>query len=226
MSAANRNGRARREFDRYRSRPYMVHALLDALPADFPTEGQFWEPAAGEGDIVRPVLYRRPAVRWTATEIDPACRPYLRAAGCAEVEIADTFSRIRRYANRFRVIWTNPPFDTAESFFSELVTQNPRAWIILLQRINFLASARRSPFFRRHPPDLYVLPERPRFEHGRSDQTEYAWFVYPPEAHLGAQREGRRSGSLIVLEPTPIAVRRAQESERNAWRRTVRRRAA
>lgn len=198
----------------------MVHRLLDAIP-ELPIAGEWWEPAAGEGDIIRVVLRRRPAVRMVASEIDGACTPFLNAAGCDEVRIADAFTLFRKWAGRFRVIVTNPPFDGAERWFAELVRQNPRAWIILLQRVNFLAGSERSAFFRRYAPDVYVSPERPRFEYGRSDQTEYGWYVFPPEEHADEERQGRRRGSIEVMEPTPIAIRRALDMERDAWRRRV-----
>ena len=68
----------------------------------------------------------------------------------------------------------------------------------MLLRLNWLGSEDRAAWLRRHPPSVYVLPNRPSFvEGGGTDATEYAWFIWG---------EGF-GGTLSVLRATPKAVR-------------------
>ena len=57
----------------------------------------------------------------------------------------------------------------------------------------------RSTWLQQHCPDDYTLPWRPSFRNdGKTDNCEYSWFVWPPEAI-----RGRRSGKVsMLLEPT------------------------
>ena len=51
--------------------------------------------------------------------------------------------------------------------------------VIMLLRLNFLGSKTRKPFFDKNPPyKIFVLSQRPKFYHGKTDSIEYAWFVW------------------------------------------------
>lgn len=75
------------------------------------------------------------------------------------------------------LIITNPPYTKAQSFIEYA---KPRCnTLILLLRINFLASMKRHSFWDDHKPDtLFVLSKRPSFDGNGTDMTEYAWFVW------------------------------------------------
>ena len=82
------------------------------------------------------------------------------------------------------VIITNPPFSLSEQFirksFSELT---PDGTLIYLQRVNWLGSIKRVPFWGEigFPNKSPIIIPRPRFDKrkGKSgDSCEYAWFIW------------------------------------------------
>jgi len=79
------------------------------------------------------------------------------------------------------LIITNPPFSKAAQFIHHAM---PRCkTLILLLRLNFLASQKRYPLFKEHKPDaLFVLSKRPSFNGKGTDNADYAWFVWQNDA--------------------------------------------
>lgn len=79
------------------------------------------------------------------------------------------------------LIITNPPFTLTEAFlrksFSEL---KPDGTLIYLQRVNFLGSLVRVPFWAEigFPVKTPILVPRPRFVRGGSDSCEYMWMIW------------------------------------------------
>ena len=197
MSSTNRGGQ-RSPADFYPPPGWCVHRLLDELlPPGQPYRGQWVEPCAGSGAIIRAVTEwsagRDPAVDigWTANEL--ADRPTLRLLPGVELYRGDTLAWVPE-TGRFDMCLTNPPFSSALRFVKwGLEHANTTA---MLLRINFLASARRAEFMRAHPPDVYVLPNRPSFTGRGTDSIDYAWFVWRSPAR-------RRAGRIMVLEDTP-----------------------
>jgi hypothetical protein len=95
----------------------------------------------------------------------------------------------------FYVVITNPPYNQALEF-----VETSMRWgriVVMLLRLNWIASAKRHAFVRDHPPDVYVLPNRPSFTGKGTDATEYAWFVW-----------GMGGGRIEVLDLTPLDERR------------------
>jgi hypothetical protein len=88
-------------------------------------------------------------------------------------------------SRRFAVAITNPPFRLAQEFIDAALACADH--VVMLLRLNYLASKGRWPFMSRHTPDVYVLPNRPSFTGGKTDSIEYAWFVWRP----GPRSEGR-----------------------------------
>jgi len=189
MSSTNRGSR-RSPADFYPTPAWCVRRLLDevVLPG-----GGWVEPCAGDGAIVRAVSAVRDDVVWTCNEVRATCEEPLRGLG-ATVRIGETQGW--RPDERAAVAITNPPFRLA----MDMVAWSRRHAdvAVLLLRLNFVATARRAPFMRAHPPDVYVLPNRPSFTGRGTDSIEYAWFVW-----------GQGGGRLRVLAPTPVAERRA-----------------
>lgn len=202
MSSTNRGSR-RSPADFYPTPAWCVTRLLEAavLPG-----GHWLEPCAGDGALIRACNAYRSDLCWSAAELRPSCAPELDVlVGSSDrVHIGDLLESVDWIrAQSPDVIITNPPFRLAREVMSVLIGHG--ATVVLLLRLNFLASAQRAPFMRRHPPDVYVLPNRPSFvSGGRTDSVEYAWFVWPDS---GASRA---SGQLQVLAPTPVQERRSK----------------
>lgn len=82
-------------------------------------------------------------------------------------------------------IITNPPFSLAEAFVRHgLNLIEPDGAVFILQRLNFLGSAKRAPWFRSRMPDVHVTPRRPPFARSKTtgkfgtDSCEYSWFEW------------------------------------------------
>ena len=83
----------------------------------------------------------------------------------------------------------------AREFIEHTFDLFPRAHVVFILRLNFAASEKRHDLMSRFPPDVFVLPNRPSFRNGKTDATEYAWFVWPPEKR-------RSNGAFKVLSLT------------------------
>ena len=176
MSATNR-GAIRHKDDAYYTPAWCVRALLATvqLPG-----GNWLEPAVGDGAIVRAVNEVRRDVEWTINDIDLsrvgdllACgwgqSPYT-AAGF-EFEVEDIHA----------VVITNPPFSQALEFVQGAMKDGKI--VVMLLRLNWLASQKRNRFLLDNAPSVYVLPRRPSFTNdGKTDATDYAWFVWGMDA--------------------------------------------
>lgn len=199
MSATNR-GADRARLDYYPTPSWAVRRFLEAAPMP---AGRWVEPCAGDGAIIRAVS--RADVEWTAIEIRRECRESLDASGATHVIIDDALHDGRRSVTRprFEVMLTNPPFTLAMEF----IEWGFRAAniVAVLLRLNFLASVRRNEFMRRHPPDVFVLPDRPSFTGSGTDSIEYAWFLWPSVRR-------RQHGRLAVLPATPRTERSRNDS--------------
>jgi len=184
------------------------------------------EPFAGEGDIARAVnAHRRRAgldlVDWKLYERRGEClgalrRPFLTHG----TWIDDTFRVWRNrlgFSAECSVIITNPPFSRAAEFLELAIDVAPQAWLCMLLRQGWQASAKRADLLRQFAPDAYHLPDRPPFgrTNGRNqgtDRADYNWLVWPPEP-----RRRRRWGRNGVLDTTPQAVRERLANERAHW---------
>lgn len=83
----------------------------------------------------------------------------------------------RRGNQNFSLVISNPPYGDAEKFVEHALKIGTEVCFLL--RLNWLASKKRAAFHRAHPSDVFVLPKRPSFtDDGRTDATEYAWFVW------------------------------------------------
>lgn len=75
------------------------------------------------------------------------------------------------------VIITNPPFSLAFEFCVHAHAHADEVWMLL--RLNFLASKKRSAWFKQHEPAaLFILSSRPDFTGGGGDSCDYAWFYW------------------------------------------------
>ena len=79
------------------------------------------------------------------------------------------------------VIITNPPFSLTEEFIRKSLSElAPDGTMAYLQRVNFLGSKKRVPFWAEvgFPNKTPVIIPRPRFVNGGSDSCEYCWFIW------------------------------------------------
>ena len=171
-----------------RSRPMRISAHRKRRPAYWVSRpsiyrGAFLEPAAGDGAIVRPLQ----AAGFTVIASDivdyglVGCKAgidYLEAAPIGGVD----------------GIVTNPPFKLALQFAEKALREVP--YFALLLRTNFLESAARLKFFRKHPPArIWICSRRLPMMHRHGWQgrrapsnTCHAWFVSPASTWCRASR--------------------------------------
>lgn len=98
------------------------------------------------------------------------------------------------------LILTNPPFSLAQEFINHSLVH--ASCVILLLRLNFLASIKRYDWWRQIPPTaLHVLSKRPSFTGSGTDATDYAWFVWDKTDKLD-------KGIRFVPPPTPEQTKR------------------
>jgi hypothetical protein len=216
MSSTRRGGR-KEGLDVFRTPGWCVRRLLEALPLP---GGVWFEPCAGEGAIIRAVQAVREDVQWGAAEIRPNCRGALEGltGGRENVLTGDYLSlstldllkvhAATRSGAYFDVLMTNPPFWLAQKIV-EASLDRARD-VLMFLRLNFMGADCRVDFMRKMPPDLYILPERPVFENGKTDSIVYAWFHWPP------LRE-RPYGRHIVLAPTPKEERLRDRKLTDSW---------
>lgn len=180
MSATGRGERGGGGHDYFATPAYCVDWLLRAV--DLPG-GNWLEPSAGDGAIIRAVNARRTDVRWSAVELRAEMRPALfEATGGPDgrqmlwygdfLAWAPEVARVRTHA----VCIGNVPYNQAAAHVGMALQVAPV--VAMLLRLNFLGSAKRLNFWRHHPADVYVLSERPSFDGEGTDATEYAWFVW------------------------------------------------
>lgn len=85
------------------------------------------------------------------------------------------------FGKKFDVIITNPPFSLTTEFLEKSKSELAEGGtLIYLQRVNFLGSIKRMPFWQAFgaPEKLGIIVPRPRFVNGTSDSCEYAWFIW------------------------------------------------
>ncbi|MCF2826893.1 MULTISPECIES: class I SAM-dependent methyltransferase [unclassified Pseudoalteromonas] len=95
--------------------------------------------------------------------------------------------------NQYDMIITNPPFKLSQQFvYQALNMVRPGGLVVMLQRLNWLGSAKRKTMWQTLPlASVYVHSKRPGFnpeKPSKTDSIEYAHFVfckgYPANAEL------------------------------------------
>lgn len=159
MSATGR-GTIREPRDFYATPESAFAPLLGILP-----RVNFWEPCAGDGRIIRWLLKSgrhadgadlNPQAGWRCKPVD-----YLKDQNVREFTI------------------TNPPFSVAFEMCRHGVIYSRE--LMLLLRLNFLASEERGDWFTDHEPSaLFVLKKRPSFVMSctcRKKKCGHSWFL-------------------------------------------------
>ena len=183
-----------------------VLRILKAL--DLPAGGRWLEPCVGGGSIVRSVEHYYPDTpsfnfqnprTWTAVDIVHRGHPDTIVADFLH---APSF----KLGQKFDVAIFNPPFSMAVRFAMRAMEFAPI--VVMLQRLNWLASEERNDWLRIFTPDVYVLPNRPSFKHGRTDAQEYAWYVWHAQLYSGRLLDtAPHAPRLTILPTTPLSER-------------------
>jgi hypothetical protein len=171
-----------------------VHALLAAIDAGYGAplpNGIWYEPAVGEGAIIRAVEAVKPGLTWAASDIrttNAAQSLYRELRGQFIYHVGDflaaTLDRTPWIPEHVAVCITNPPFSLAENFARraiEITTRQSDGNVLMLLPLAFLETPGRSVFHREHPSDIYPLARRPSFTGGGTDARPYGWFRWSPD---------------------------------------------
>ena len=178
MSSAGR-GAERQPDDAYYTPAWATHAILRRL--DLPLRGVWVDPCAGSGAIIRAARERSPhntLVDWHVAELREECRADLEALDL-EPTIGDALDPdhvVNPWTGGYGspvVCLTNPPYKFALEFVKRSLIECEHT--VMLLRLAFLESQKRATWLRSNKPDVYVLPKRPSFVHGRTDSAAYAW---------------------------------------------------
>ena len=172
-------------YEFYPTPHWAVHRILDAVWMGW--MGCTWlEPCVGSGNIVEAVKrYDHEQPNWTTIDIRPE----------ANADYTVDFLRWQPI-NRFAVCLMNPPFSRTIEFADKAFECCDN--VIMLQRLDWLATEGRCAWMREHTPNVFVLPNRPSFAGGGTDGRDYAWFVWSvSDGYTG------RSARMHILPNTP-----------------------
>jgi hypothetical protein len=183
VSSTNR-GSERRLDDAYMTPAWCVRRLLEVWT---PRYGVLVEPAVGSGNIVRAI--GSDGYGWLTYDVREVQQ-------VGEMHITRDFLSVAALNHNVDAVVTNPPYCLAEEFVRHSRACFPRAELVFLLRLAFLASESRLALWRDiGTPDVYVLPNRPSFTGHGTDSADYAWFKWPTEK--------RDAGVIRVLASTP-----------------------
>lgn len=159
--------------------------------------GRWLEPAAGHGQIVQAVNAVRNDIVWAAWDIRPETFYDLYFAVGDRAQVGDALELFKT-CDDYDVVMTNPPYVLAHQFV--MASLGVAEHVLMLLRLSFLASARRQEFIDSTRPDVWVLPQRPKFrsDTAGTDVHDYAWFHWHPGS----------LGTVRVLPVVPLAARR------------------
>jgi len=96
-------------------------------------------------------------------------------------EIRDGVDYLETKFDKQDLIITNPPFSLTTEFLTKSMSElKEDGTLVYLQRVNFLGSIKRIPFWREigFPNKTPVVIPRPSFIKGGSDSTEYMWYIW------------------------------------------------
>ncbi|GMA64734.1 DNA methyltransferase [Alicyclobacillus fastidiosus] len=168
MSATNRANHKRNANDSYPTPSWCTEAIVREIV--WTSDSRVLEPCCGDGAISRVIEH----VQWVS-----------HIEWC-EIQMGRDFLEYDFFGERFDFVITNPPFSLAQEFVEKSLTL--ANCVIMLLRLNFLASGKRKEFWEKHPPTaIHVLTKRPSFTGNGTDATDYAWFVWDT---TGRQKHG------------------------------------
>jgi len=161
MMSGGNPAEGREERDLYRTPTEAVLALLQCGERFSPT---IWEPACGDGRIVRP--FEAAGHKVIASDIHPL-----------GVGKKVDFLKVppKPIAND---IITNPPFDLAEEFIRHALAFQPRLLVLLLKATYWHADKRAREWDAIGPSRVYAMAFRLDFKDLGAPAMECSWFVW------------------------------------------------
>lgn len=199
MAIKEKRKTARREADFYPTPPQAVYALLEKCPWLLEVYGgrfcKWLEPCYGDGAIIAAV--RRYCIERRSYEAPMFTGVELREIGDLHPSSAPQYMHRGDFLSWkadkwFDVCLTNPPFTLAQEFIDHA---RPMADLtIMLLRLGFLESVKRSAWWQGREPKLVVLADRPDFTGDGGDRTAYAWFLRGAPSYVPA---------IQIAEPFP-----------------------
>lgn len=166
--------RARDANDYYRTPPADVREML-GLWSPKGEITSILEPAAGDGAMLDPLQERWPGAELVAFDVSPQ----------VDLRIQQQTFFMEDASRKYDLVFGNPPYRHAQRFAQQgMQLLNRHGYLVLLLRINFLASKKRRAFWReRLPIDIWALSHRPSFTQIRegpkeTDFSDYAWFIW------------------------------------------------
>lgn len=170
MKALFKEPRPRRKSDFYPTRDPHAVAVLNPLTVGWPQD--VWEPAAGEGDLVRAL--EDIGLRVTATDLED-----YDGGGLGGLDFLK-FERPLAPA-----IITNPPFSLASEFIDHALGKLGVRYLALLLKSDFWCAASRLPLWAKYPPSLIAyMCWRVDFTGDGAAPMTTAWHIWTPD-HVG-----------------------------------------
>ena len=181
--------------DFYETPSWAIRAVIPALPS---LDGKrVLDPGCGTGAILRELGAAFPECDITGLEKDRARFEHAISTTDLPVIRGDFFT----HAEKYDAIVSNPPYSHALEFVQHALTLAPV--VCMLLRLPWLASQKRAEWHRENPSHVNVLPKRPSFTgDGKTDATEYAWFVW------GTGREDAGRWDILRIGQTDTKKRR------------------
>lgn len=197
MSSTNR-GAERSKYDYYVTPKDEVrkffYKFMENNAGNIPQNPIYLDPCAG-GDIDHGMPYpeiideysrdKRKGYYIITSDIRKDSRANIRGVDYLKTDITDIMPY---YPD---IIIANPPFNYAMEFIKKAMEDVWKGgYVIMLQRLNFLASKSRNEWFKNNMPyEIYVHSKRMSFtDDGKTDSIEYAHFVWRKGFNGGASR--------------------------------------
>jgi predicted RNA methylase len=160
------------EAEFYPTPSWAVQRMLEVVT--LPWHGTWLDPCCGDGAIQEAVADTcEPQPEWYC--MDVRATEY---TASAQVNVTvDNYLQSDIVLAGFDACVMNPPFSLATAFASRAMGHC--RVVVMLQRLNWLATEERATWMRTHTPSVYVLPNRCSFTgNNKTDSQEYAWFVW------------------------------------------------
>jgi hypothetical protein len=201
--------------ENYPTPRWVVRRLLEVWT---PPKGVAMDPAVGEGAIIKSIhdSYKWKITEWVTCDIRDVPKMAWASAGVPVDHHHCDYLRTPLEVSDVSLVTTNPPFSLADNFIRKARLECPKAELVFLLRLGFLASEERAVlWYDVGEPDVWVLPNRPSYvskKPGRldTDKYDYGWFIWPPHSDkLHDHGEGSRTrGTIGHLKLTTLEERK------------------